>query len=159
MVGSLKHVAACELISVLGEPPDATYVFKHALVQDAAYATMVRSNRQQLHRRIADALMAGSPETVETQPELMTRGRVCERACIDVYLPGFLMLPSAARIRRRCSVDGLSRSLLGYLKADHSPYAVFRIFDFWAALRRLRADVVPMSWSLISPSLGKVTIN
>jgi class 3 adenylate cyclase/predicted ATPase/DNA-binding response OmpR family regulator len=68
---ALEHVAACELISVRGEPPDATYIFKHALVQDAAYATMVRSKRQQLHRRIADALLAGFPETVETQPELV----------------------------------------------------------------------------------------
>jgi hypothetical protein len=55
----------------LGEPPDSTYIFRHALVQDAAYATMVRSKRQQLHSRITDALMEGFPETVETQPELM----------------------------------------------------------------------------------------
>jgi class 3 adenylate cyclase/adenylate kinase family enzyme len=68
---ALDQVAACGLISVRGEPPDATYIFKHALVQDAAYSTMVRSKRQQLHCRIADALMAGFPETVETQPELM----------------------------------------------------------------------------------------
>ena len=67
----LDHAVACNLISVRGEPPDATYIFKHALVQDAAYATMVRSKRQQLHNRIANALMAGFPETVETQPELL----------------------------------------------------------------------------------------
>jgi class 3 adenylate cyclase/predicted ATPase len=68
---TLDRAVACKLISVLGEPPDATYIFKHALVQDAAYATMLRSKRQQLHNRIADALMAGFPETVETQPELL----------------------------------------------------------------------------------------
>ena len=56
------------LISVRGEPPDASYALS-ALVQ-AAYATMVR-RRQQLHRRVADALMAGFPETVDSQPELM----------------------------------------------------------------------------------------
>jgi predicted ATPase len=59
------------LIFVRGEPPDSTYIFKHALVQDAAYATMVRSKCQQLHSQIADALTQGFPETVETQPELM----------------------------------------------------------------------------------------
>jgi class 3 adenylate cyclase len=68
---ALAHLAACELIFARGEPPNSTYFFKHALVQDAAYATMVRSKRQQLHSRIADALMEGFPETVEMQPELM----------------------------------------------------------------------------------------
>src|SRR5262249_52808677 len=49
----------------------STYVFKHALVRDAAYGTLVRSKQQQLHCRIADALEHGFPETVETQPELL----------------------------------------------------------------------------------------
>jgi predicted ATPase len=68
---ALAQLAAPELIFVRGEPPDSTYVFKHALVQDAAYGTFVRSKRQQLHGRIADALEQGFPETVETQPELL----------------------------------------------------------------------------------------
>jgi predicted ATPase len=68
---ALTHLAACELLLVHGEPPDSTYTFKHALIQDAAYATMIRSKRQQLHGRIADALMESFPEAVETQPELM----------------------------------------------------------------------------------------
>jgi class 3 adenylate cyclase/DNA-binding response OmpR family regulator/predicted ATPase len=68
---ALAHLAACELIFVRGEPPDSTYIFKHALIQDAAYATMVRRKCQQLHSRIGDALTQGFPETVETQPELM----------------------------------------------------------------------------------------
>jgi class 3 adenylate cyclase len=68
---ALAHLAASELIFVRGAAPDSTYIFKHALVQDAAYATMVRSKRQQLHSRIADALTQGFPEAVETQPELM----------------------------------------------------------------------------------------
>jgi predicted ATPase len=68
---ALAHLAACELIFARGEPPNSTYFFRHALVQDAAYATMVRSKRQQLHGRIADALMEGFPETVEVQSELI----------------------------------------------------------------------------------------
>jgi class 3 adenylate cyclase/DNA-binding response OmpR family regulator/predicted ATPase len=65
---ALAHIAGSELIFVRGEPPNSTYIFKHALVRDAAYATMVRSKRQQLHSRIADALLEEFPETV---PELM----------------------------------------------------------------------------------------
>ena len=68
---AIDQLATCGLISVRGEPPDASYIFKHALVRDAAYATMVRSKRQQLHSRVADALVAGFPEVVEAQPELM----------------------------------------------------------------------------------------
>jgi predicted ATPase len=68
---ALSHIAACQLILVRGEPPNSTYMFKHALVRDAAYATMVRSKRQQLHSRIADVLMMEFRDTVETQPELM----------------------------------------------------------------------------------------
>jgi predicted ATPase/class 3 adenylate cyclase len=67
---AIGQIAACGLISVRGEPPEAAYSFKHALVQDAAYATVPRSKRQQLHSRIADALMEEFPETLETQPEL-----------------------------------------------------------------------------------------
>ena len=68
----LSHILPpVELILVRGEPPNSTYMFKHALVRDAAYATIVRSKRQQLHGRIADVLMTEFPDTVETQPELM----------------------------------------------------------------------------------------
>ena len=67
----LSHIAARQLILVRGEPPNATYMFKHALLRDAAYATIVRSKRQQLHGRIADVLMTEFSDTVETQPELM----------------------------------------------------------------------------------------
>jgi DNA-binding response OmpR family regulator/class 3 adenylate cyclase/predicted ATPase len=68
---ALAQLAAPELIFVRGEPPDSTYIFKHALVQDAAYGTLMRGKRQQLHSRIAGALEDGFPETVETQPELI----------------------------------------------------------------------------------------
>jgi predicted ATPase len=54
-------------------PPDAVYSFKHALVQDAAYGSLLRSTRQQLHVQIAAALEAHSPELMETQPELFAQ--------------------------------------------------------------------------------------
>jgi predicted ATPase len=68
---ALAQLAALELIFVRGEPPDSTYIFKYALVRDAAYGTLVRGEQEQLHRRIVDALEQGFPETVETQPELL----------------------------------------------------------------------------------------
>jgi predicted ATPase/class 3 adenylate cyclase len=61
-----------------GVPPHATYLFKHALVQDAAYGTLLREPRRALHARIAEALEAQFPEIVESRPELL--GRHCTEA-------------------------------------------------------------------------------
>ena len=68
---ALAQLTAADLIYSRGHPPDSAYVFKHALVQDAAYGSLLRSKRQQLHSNIADALRAQFPQVVETQPELM----------------------------------------------------------------------------------------
>jgi hypothetical protein len=57
-------------------PPDITYSFKHALVRDAAYESLLKSRRQQLHARIAAVLEERWPETKELQPELLARQRV-----------------------------------------------------------------------------------
>jgi class 3 adenylate cyclase/predicted ATPase len=54
-----------------GVPPHASYRFKHALVQDAAYGTLLRGPRQELHARIATALRENSPDISETQPEIL----------------------------------------------------------------------------------------
>ena len=48
-------------------------MFKHALIQDAAYASLLRSTRQQVHQQVAQLLEARFPETVETQPELVAQ--------------------------------------------------------------------------------------
>src|SRR5262249_28991407 len=56
-----------------GVPPHANYLFKHALVQDAAYGTMLRSRRQHLHGEIASTIEEAFPEIVEMQPEILAR--------------------------------------------------------------------------------------
>jgi predicted ATPase len=68
---ALAQLVAAELISARGEPPDAIYTFKHALVQDAAYGSLLRARRQPLHGRIADVLKEHFPRIAATQPELM----------------------------------------------------------------------------------------
>jgi class 3 adenylate cyclase/tetratricopeptide (TPR) repeat protein len=74
----LAQLVGAELIYRRGTPPDAEYTFKHALVQDAAYGTLLRSRRQQLHARIAATLEARFPEIVAAQPALL--GHHCEEA-------------------------------------------------------------------------------
>ena len=56
-----------------GSAPQATYLFKHALIQDTAYQSLLRSTRQQHHQRIAQVLEAQFPDICETQPELLAQ--------------------------------------------------------------------------------------
>jgi predicted ATPase len=68
---ALARLVDAELLYQRGVPPQATYLFKHALIQDAAYQSLLRSTRQQHHQRIAQILEARFPELCETQPELL----------------------------------------------------------------------------------------
>jgi tetratricopeptide (TPR) repeat protein len=68
---ALEQLVNAELLYRRGVPPNAQYTFKHALVQDVAYASLLRANRQQLHARIARAYETRFPEVVRAQPELV----------------------------------------------------------------------------------------
>jgi predicted ATPase len=70
---ALAQLVGAQLIFCRGVPPDAEYTFKHALVQDAAYGTLLRSRRQQLHARIAATLESRFPEIVAAQPALLAQ--------------------------------------------------------------------------------------
>ena len=67
----LGRLGAAELVYQRGVPPQATYTFKHALIQEAAYQSLLKRTRQQYHQQIAQVLEAQFPETAETQPELL----------------------------------------------------------------------------------------
>ena len=66
----LDRLAAAELLFCRGVAPQSSYLFKHALVQDAAYGTLLRARRQELHARVAAALEQHFADLVERQPEL-----------------------------------------------------------------------------------------
>jgi predicted ATPase/class 3 adenylate cyclase len=68
---ALDQLVSSELVFRRGTPPDATYTFKHALVQDAAYQSLLKSRRLLLHSRIASALEDRFADTVEHHPELL----------------------------------------------------------------------------------------
>ena len=75
--GLLQHelgkLVEAEIVHRRGIPPHTTYSFKHALIQEAAYQSLLRSTRQQYHQRIAQMLEARFPALVETQPELVAQ--------------------------------------------------------------------------------------
>jgi class 3 adenylate cyclase len=68
---ALARLVEAELLYQRGLPPAATYLFKHALIQEAAYQSVLKSRRQQAHQRIARVLEEQFPDTAQTQPELL----------------------------------------------------------------------------------------
>jgi class 3 adenylate cyclase/predicted ATPase len=67
----LAKLARAEILYPKGRPPRCSYIFKHALLEDALYNALVKGKRQQFHRRIGEVLEAQFPQTPETQPELL----------------------------------------------------------------------------------------
>ena len=67
----LGRLVEAEILFEKGRPPRSTYLFKHALIQDAAYQSMIKPKRQQVHERIARVLEAEFPETARSEPELL----------------------------------------------------------------------------------------
>lgn len=70
---ALDRLTAAGLLFRRGMPPHATYLFKHALVQDAAYGTLLREPRRTLHARIAETIESDFAESAESRPELLAR--------------------------------------------------------------------------------------
>ena len=105
---ALAQLIAAELIFERGEQPDSTYIFKHALVQDAAYESLLRSKRQQLHNRVAGVLKEQFAETIEQQPELMAH---------------HLLQAGSHRTSHRLFTKGrtASHSALGQYGSDRAP--------------------------------------
>ena len=89
------------LLSRRGAPPHATYLFKHALVQDAAYGTLLREPSRALHARIASALESQFPDIAESQPELLARH------CAEAGL-----IEKAARLWGKAGLWSLARSAI-----------------------------------------------
>jgi tetratricopeptide (TPR) repeat protein len=97
---SLMQLEDAELVFRSGEPPAARYMFKHALVQDTAYESLLKSRRQILHRRIAEALRDKFPDVVEAEPELIaehyTRAGLADPAIVHWGKAGDLALRRSA---------------------------------------------------------------
>jgi tetratricopeptide (TPR) repeat protein len=86
---ALEQLVSAELIFRRGLPPDAEYTFKHALVQDAAYSTLLRSRRQQIHARIATTLENQFPDLTAAQPQLLAHH--CAEAGLNEKAVGYFL--------------------------------------------------------------------
>jgi len=88
----LGRLVEAELVYQRGVPPQAHYIFKHALIRDSAYESLLKSTRQQYHQRIAQVLEAQFPETAEAEPELLahhyTEAGLIEQSVVYWYKAG-----------------------------------------------------------------------
>jgi class 3 adenylate cyclase/predicted ATPase len=98
LTAALAQLTSAGLVYCRGQPPEATYAFKHALIQDAAYESLLKTRRQQLHASAAEAIERNFRELGSTQPELVARhytlGALPERA-----IPYWLRAGEQARDR------------------------------------------------------------
>jgi hypothetical protein len=118
---ALRRLVEAGLVFQRGAPPMAEYLFKHALVQDTAYSTLLRGPRQALHRRIAEALEQRFSDFVETRPEIVahhySEAALPDKAVIYWHRAGKLSVAKSAvreataQLRRGLSLlDGLTET-------------------------------------------------
>ena len=121
-----------------GVPPHATYLFKHALVQDAAYGTLLRERRRTLHARIAETLEGQFTDIAENQPELLARH------CTEAGL-----IEKAARLWGKAGQRSLARSAL-IEAAEQLTRALAQIAAL-PATPALRREEIELQVALITP--------
>jgi class 3 adenylate cyclase len=136
---ALKHALAqleqAELVFRRGEPPEAVYSFKHALVRDAAYESMLKSRRHQLHGQIARALEERFPDILASQPEIVahhfTEAGLVEPAIDYLLKAGNLALSRSANAE---AVKHLRQGIELTRSPVPSPERVRKELDFCLAL-------------------------
>jgi class 3 adenylate cyclase/tetratricopeptide (TPR) repeat protein len=121
---ALAQLFDAELIFRRGTPPDAEYTFKHALVQDVAYSTLLRSRRQQLHGRIAAALERHFSEIIQTQPEVLARH--CAEARLVEKAVGYWLKAGQLAIARSAMSEAVAQLGKGLAFLASTPDSVVR---------------------------------
>src|SRR2546425_3743027 len=106
LLRELGRLVEAELVYQRGVPPQATYTFKHALIQDTAYQSLLKSTRQQYHQRIAHVLEAQFPETAETQPELIAHH--CTEAGLIEQAVGYWQKAGQSAVHRSAHREAIA---------------------------------------------------
>jgi len=135
---ALNRLRAAGLLFRQGVPPHATYLFKHALVQDTAYGTLLREPRRALHARIAEAIEDQFAEIAENQPELLARH------CAEAGL-----IKKAASLWGKAGQRSLARSALVEATAQFTR-ALGQIASL-PATPAMRREEIKLQVALITP--------
>ena len=102
----LAQLVDAELLYQRGRPPRARYMFKHALIQDAAYASLLNSVRQHYHQQIAQLLETQFPETLESEPELVAH-HYTEAGCFEQAI-GYWQQAGSRALQRSANAEAIA---------------------------------------------------
>ena len=138
LASALERLIAAGLLFRQGVPPHANYLFKHALVQDAAYGTLLREPRRALHARIAETLESQFTEIAENQPELLARH------CTEAG-----RIENAARLWGKAGQRSLERSAL--VEAVEQLRRALDQIAVLPATPALRREQIKLQVALITP--------
>ncbi len=115
----LEHLVAEGLLDRAGEPPNARYTFKHVLIQETAYGLLLKSTRQQHHRRVAEALTRPASSAVESRPELLAH-HFTEAGMAEVAVAHWLSAGRRA-VERSANVEASAHARQGLAMLEQMP--------------------------------------
>ena len=145
---SLEQLVGAELIFRRGTPPDAEYTFKHALVQDAAYSTLLRSRRQQLHARIATTLESRFREIAINQPAILALH--CTEAGLNEKAVGYRVKAGQQAVARSAMAEAISQLGKGLERLAEMPETVAQPIQI--ILMRQLAGYLSVPLFLVGPN-------
>ena len=149
----LNRLTATGLLFKQGEPPHATYLFKHALVQDAAYGTLLRSPRQHLHERIASTLEKEFSDAIEAQPELLARH--CAEAGMEEQAISYWRLAGEKAVHRASNREAIRHFRQALALIEKQPHTAGRLATELAILSQLGPALMTIhGWT--APDVGIV---
>ena len=132
---ALGQLMAAELIYGRGAPPEAIYTFKHALVQDTAYASLLRDQRQRIHARIAATLEGQFPNIAVTQPAMLARH--FSEAGVEEKAAAYWLKAGRGALARSAAIEAaaqLRRGLTAVNGLPHGPERLQQELDLQLAL-------------------------
>jgi predicted ATPase/class 3 adenylate cyclase len=121
---ALNRLIEAGLLFRQGGPPHATYLFKHVLVRDAAYGSLLRNQRQQLHALVAAAIETQFPEIVATQPEWLARH--CDEAGWPEKAAQYWRAAGEQAVRRAANVEAIEHFRRALLRNAERPEGIER---------------------------------
>ena len=150
---TLDHLITAGLLFRRGMPPHATYLFKHALVRDAAYGSLLRNQRQQLHALIAAAIETQFPEIVDTQPEWLAQH--CDEAGWSEKATQYWRAAGEQAVRRAANVEAIEHFRRALLRNAQRPAGIESLRTELAILSQLGPALMSVhGWA--APQVGEV---
>jgi class 3 adenylate cyclase/tetratricopeptide (TPR) repeat protein len=116
---ALDRLVAAELVFRRGVAPATSYMFKHAMVRDAAYASLLRKRRRDLHARIASAFEMRFPQILEAQPELLARH--FGEAGLTEKAVGYWLRAGRVAAARSANVEAIAHLRVGLASVSDLP--------------------------------------